>query len=242
MYNIKADYHTHTLYSHGKGTILDNVEVARRKGLKKIAITDHGFRHVLFGMSKEDIQKMRKEIDEINSKYNDIEVLLGIEANLIGLDGSIDLPDEYSDFFDIVLMGFHPGAIPHSPMDFWKLFARNIIGRVIPDRREPIRYDNTMAMIRAMERYPIDIITHPGAKIDIDSRLLAKYAAKYDVALEINAGHGYMTVDYVKTAMEEGVSFVINSDAHIPDKVGDFERAIEIARKAGLDPAQIINA
>ncbi|HHW71449.1 MAG TPA: PHP domain-containing protein, partial [Clostridiales bacterium] len=42
LYDIIADLHTHTLYSHGKGTILSNVEAARGKGLKKIAITDHG--------------------------------------------------------------------------------------------------------------------------------------------------------------------------------------------------------
>ena len=48
-------------------------------------------------------------------------------------------------------------------------------------RKERIRYDNTIAMVRAMERYPIHTITHPGAKIDIDTRILAKHAAKHNV-------------------------------------------------------------
>ena len=115
-------------------------------------------------------------------------------------------------------------------------------GQVLPFMDKSLRQDNTMAMIRAIGQYPKDIITHPGAKIDIDSRLLARQAAKHDVALEINAGHGYMTVEYVKIAMEEGVSFVINSDAHTPERVGDFDRAIEIAKQAGLEPSRIINA
>ncbi len=242
MYNIIADFHTHTIYSHGQGTILDNVEAARRKGLKKIAITDHGFGHFTYGVSERDIHKMRDEIDEINSTYDDIEVLLGVEANLIGLDGTVDLEDDYLDFFDIVLMGFHHGAIPNSIKDAWGLFGRNVVGKVLPFMDKSLRQDNTMAMIRAIGQYPIDIITHPGAKIDIDSRLLARQAAKHDVALEINAGHGYMTVEYVKIAMEEGVSFVINSDAHTPERVGDFDRAIEIAKQAGLEPSRIINA
>ena len=33
-------------------------------------------------------------------------------------------------------------------------------------------------MIKAINRYPVNIISHPGAKIDIDTRELAKAAAK----------------------------------------------------------------
>ncbi len=242
LYDIIADLHTHTLYSHGKGTILSNVEAARGKGLKKIAITDHGFRHLGYGVSRDDIYKMKTEIDGINGMYDDIEVLLGVETNLIGLDGTVDLKDEDLDLFDIILMGFHHGAIPKSIRDVWGLYGRNVMGKIVPSMAQAMRYDNTMAMIKAMERYPIDIITHPGAKIDIDSHLLARHAAKHNVALEINAGHGYMTVDYVKIAMEEGALFAINSDAHTPEKVGDFARALDIAKEAGLEPSKIINS
>ena len=40
-YRMVYDHHTHTTYSHGKGSIADNVRVAAAKGLKSIAITDH---------------------------------------------------------------------------------------------------------------------------------------------------------------------------------------------------------
>ena len=42
---LTADYHTHTIFSHGKGTILENALSAKEIGLKSIAITDHGFSH-----------------------------------------------------------------------------------------------------------------------------------------------------------------------------------------------------
>ena len=242
MYKITADYHTHTIYSHGKGTIEDNVKEARAKGLKKIAIADHGFRHIGYGMEYNDIPKMRMEIDRLNEKYDDIQVLLGIEANLIGLDGRIDIPDKYMDSFDIILMGFHKAVIPYSFMDAWKLYARNAFESVLKVSSSQIRHDNTVAMINAINRYPIDIITHPGAKIDIDTDLLAQYAAKKNTALEINASHGFMTVEYVKIALKRDARFVINSDAHTPCKVGVFDRAMDIALKAGLNADNIINA
>ena len=35
-YKILYDYHTHTVFSHGKGSIEDNVLSARKLGLKEI--------------------------------------------------------------------------------------------------------------------------------------------------------------------------------------------------------------
>lgn len=50
--NLYGDYHTHTIYSHGSGTIEDNVKAAINKGLKEIAICDHGPGHYLYGVKK----------------------------------------------------------------------------------------------------------------------------------------------------------------------------------------------
>ncbi len=242
-YCLTADFHTHTRYSHGKGTIEQNVLAARRKGLKKIAIADHGFNHFGFGMRIRDIHHIRREINDLREKYHDIDILFGIEANLIGLDGEIDIPEEYIEAFDIILMGFHKAVIPHSAKDGWKLFVRNAFYSVLPHKdREKIRHDNTMAMVRAMERYPIHTITHPGAKIDIDTRILARNAAKHNVFLEINGYHGFLTVEYVKIALDEGACFVINSDAHRPEEVGELSRGIMIAQKAGVPSGRIANS
>lgn len=52
---ILSDYHTHTIYSHGKGTIEENVEAARKIGLKILAISDHGPGHMGFGIKKKKI-------------------------------------------------------------------------------------------------------------------------------------------------------------------------------------------
>lgn len=242
MYHLIADYHTHTVYSHGKGTILENVEAARRKGLRQVAITDHGFNHAGFGLKIKDIEKMRNEINDLNMRFTDIRVLLGIESNLTGIDGEIDIPDEYLSAFDIILMGFHKMVKPNSIRDGWQLFAKNGLDKLGIGDRDKIRETNTKAMIKAIEKYPIKIITHPGAKIDIDTRELAKMARLENTALEINASHGFMTAEYAKIALEEGALFVISSDAHTPDRVGDFERGIETAMSVGIPEDRIINS
>ena len=51
-----GDYHTHTIYTHGKSTIEENVLVAIKKGLKEVAITEHSYKHLLI-LLKEKILK-----------------------------------------------------------------------------------------------------------------------------------------------------------------------------------------
>lgn len=237
-----ADYHTHTVYSHGKGTIRQNVEAAIHKGLREIVISDHGPGHVFFGVRSRELKKMRKEIDELQKEYSEIKIMLGVEANLISCDGDIDIKDEDIDLLDKLLVGFHKGAMPGNIEGFYKLYVKNFLSGILPFLKKSCRETNTNAMINAINKYDIDIITHPGAKIDIDTKKLAKAAAARGVALEINSSHGYLTADYVKIALREGVNFVINSDAHKPEDVGNFKNGIKTAEEAGLPVERIINA
>ena len=63
QYRMVYDHHTHTIYSHGKGTILDNVRAAAAaKGIRSIAITDHGPGHLTYGIKMEQLPQMRKDI------------------------------------------------------------------------------------------------------------------------------------------------------------------------------------
>ncbi len=77
-YKLLYDLHTHTTFSHGKGSIEDNVKVAIEKGLKAIAITDHGPGHLTYGIKREAIPIMRKQIDLLSKKYTEIKIYLGV--------------------------------------------------------------------------------------------------------------------------------------------------------------------
>ena len=55
-FRLMADYHTHTYFSHGKGSIEGNVQAAIARGLKAVALTDHGFSQPMVGLTGENIK------------------------------------------------------------------------------------------------------------------------------------------------------------------------------------------
>ena len=59
---------------------------------------------------------------------------------------------------------------------------------------------NTLSLINAMQKYNIDVLT-PGAKGPIDVKRVAQAAAETNTALEINASHGFLTLEQIPEAM-----------------------------------------
>ncbi|MGB7605869.1 MAG: PHP domain-containing protein [Lutisporaceae bacterium] len=242
MITLYADYHTHTIYSHGKGTIMDNVMAARRKGLTEIAITDHGIRHLTFGVREKNIIKMRQEIDNINQNCEGIKVLLGMECNIISSEGDIDMTDDIRKQLDILLVGYHMMVLPQSLKDTWNIYGRNYLNKFFSYNSKKTEEMNTISISKAIRKHKIDIITHPGARISIDTTYVAQEAVKAGTALEINSHSSAMKAEHVKAAAKYGVKFVINSDAHKPENVGNLSNGLKIAEQAGLCSSQIINA
>lgn len=242
MLTLFADYHTHTTYSHGKGDIMDNVVAARRKGLTEIAITDHGVRHFAFGVDPGNIIKMRREIDKINEGSEGIRVLMGMECNIISAEGDVDIDDATRKHLDILLVGYHMMVLPKSLGDAFDIYGKNCLSRYHLLSGERVLEANTQAMIKAIRKYKIDIITHPGTRIAVDINAVAREAAKAGTALEINSHSSFINAEHVRAAAREGVKFAIGSDAHHPDNVGNFENGLKIALEAGLESSQVINA
>lgn len=238
---IFADYHTHTIYSHGKNTIRENVEAAIDKGLREISITDHGPGHMFFGVKKENLKKMRQEIDELNEEYKNIKIFLGLEANILSRDGDVDVDDEMMKIIDMLLVGFHYGARPKKIKDAYDMYILNKVYPKSPRIRNKCIKVNTQSMVNAINNYDIKFITHPGAKLEVDIAEVAKAAGKRNTALEINAHHGHLSVGELRIAMNENVKFVISSDAHCKEDVGNVQQAIDRAFEAGVDKKQIIN-
>lgn len=232
---ILADYHTHTVYSHGKGTIEDNVKEAISKGIKTIGISDHSYKHMTYGVKIKDIYKMREEVNKLNLKYSNIDILLGMECNILDENGNIDINDEVSKLLDYVMAGYHFGSSPTS----LKSMLNHCNNYVL--KNEKSKEYNTKAIINAMKNNDIFIITHPGDKGDVYIEEIAKVAKDTDTRLEINSSHSYLNASQLKQIKHIGNKFIIGSDAHRPENVGNFELAMKNIREANLDLSLVEN-
>lgn len=236
QYKMVFDHHTHTVYSHGKGTIEDNVKVAVRKGLKSIAITDHGPGHLTYGIDRKKLTEMRSEIERLKVLYPQIDILLGVEANTIRVAPYIDLEEEEKGQLDILLAGYHfgilkAGMIPNYINSHTGLFGGN----------SNLLVENTNMILNTLYENRINILTHPGDKGPFDIDDISRACEDTGTMIEINGKHKHLTVEEIKIAAKYDVKFVIGSDAHVPEKVGEFREPLIRALEAGLDPERIVN-
>jgi putative hydrolase len=240
--NIYGDYHTHTTYSHGLGSIEDNVKAAIKMGLTELAISDHGPGHMGFGIKRSKYKEMRDTIDELNIKYPDIKILLGLEANILDIEGNIDVDDHILELNDILLAGYHFGSKPTKLFRDMHMHYLNYRSGKLKDLSK-LKEINTVSIINAINKYKIDLITHPGSKGPVDIIRIGEAAVKRGTALEINSSHGHLSVEELREAIKvDGLEFMINSDAHNEGDIGNFKKAIERAEQVGLDIKRIRNA
>ena len=233
---IYGDYHTHTTYSHGKGSILDNATVAKHKGLKEIAITDHGFSHKLFGVKRSQVDNIIVDIDKAQ-KATGVKILFGIEENFTSLDGQIGLLKRDLDFLNIVNVGYHKMAKANSFKDATKLFLPNNLHFYTKSQIER----NTLCVLKSIETQPINIITHLGVGMPVNLDEIAKLARQKNIFIELNGRRISFTRGDIETLLKHDTKFILNSDAHKPEKVGDVRNGMNYVLKYGIPEKNIVN-
>ena len=230
------------MHSHGTGTVEDNVLAALDRGLAAVGITDHGPAHIGIGIAELGSLSLIKAQTEQYTRELPIKVLAGVEANIVDVDGTLDVPAKDLSRLDIRLAGLHWQVRPRS----WK-GAGMLLGNVLLRRRgtrayrRRLRNINTKATVEAVRRSDLDILTHPGLQADIDTAELARACAARGTAMEVSAGHQYVTPEYVNICLREGANMVLSSDAHRPDKVGDLDAAVRLVEAAGAPAERIVN-
>jgi len=115
-----GDFHTHTCAStHAYSTISENAKWASEHGIKYLAMTDHS-------VDMEDaphlwhFYNMRVLPDEICG----VKIIKGIEANLIGYDGDIDIYEKglYGCLQWVNVSMHYPLVMPSTKKDHTKAY------------------------------------------------------------------------------------------------------------------------
>jgi DNA polymerase (family 10) len=224
--DIRGDLHTHSTWSDGRNTIADMVSAARQLGYQYIAITDHSERAWSSrSLAAADVDRQREEIDRVRARARGIDVLHGIEVDIMH-DGSLDFDDEVLGRFDIVLASLHDWG-GHDGARLTERYLRAI--------RHPL----------------VNVITHPtnrapgqsdGYALDFDALWAA--AAETGTAMEIDGAPGHLDLDgaLARQAVAAGVTLVVDSDSHRVDALGrQMHFGVGTARRGWIEPRHVLN-
>ena len=236
---LTADYHTHTPYSHGKNTVAENVARAKELGLQAVAISDHGFSHIVYGLRRKEVGQYKKECAEAEKEYG-IKVLVGIEANIRSLTGVSDLTEKDYENFAIYLCGHHIYVFYTNMLTRWKYGYGNWL---FHEKKTDKRVEqNTKAYVNVIKNNPIDAITHLNFICPSNVLEVAKCAADYGTYIELNSKKTHLTDDELcEIVQKTSARFIVNSDAHSADRVGDTVLVEEQLARIGFPMDRIDN-
>lgn len=225
LQDIKGDLHIHTNWSDGVNSLEQVIEYARKKGYRYIAVTDHSpSLKIAGGLSLEQLKEQRKAIEKMNEKYGDIRILTGLEVDILP-QGGLDCPEEILEQLDVVIASVHT--------------------KFQQDRRTM-----TERILSAVKNKHVDIIGHLTGRligqrepyaVEVEKVLAA--ARDYGKFMEINASPDRLDLneEHARLARDYGLKMVINTDAHDLRRMDEMPYGVAVARRAWLQPADVLN-
>ena len=239
---LTGDYHTHSPYSHGKNTIAENAEQAKALGLKQLGISDHGFSHITYGVRRKEIPAYRAECAAAAKEYG-LDVLVGIEANICGVEGQTDLKEKDYDNFDIFLCGKHVFVKYVGLRNTFGYGGKNLLfGKDGKAPSKKLLDRNTKAYINTIKKNPIDALTHINYCCPSDALEVAKCAADYGTYIELNSKKTHLTDEELTEIVQKtSARFIIDSDAHSADRVGEIRLVEEQLKRIEFPMDRIDN-
>lgn len=224
--DIRGALHCHSDYSDGKASIAEMADAARALGWSYIGITDHS--QAAFyagGMATEQVLAQHEEIDRLNAASPDVRILKGIEADILA-DGALDYDAGLLDRFDFVVGSIHS----RFSMDRARMTERVL--RALDDPHLTILGHPTGRLLLSRDPYPIDI-----------DAVLEK-AVALGIAVELNADPKRLDLDWriLRRARALGATIAIGPDAHSTRGLETMNIGVGIARKAGIEADDVLNA
>lgn len=217
---LQVDFHTHSSFSLcGLHSFVEMLTRARELDMAALAITDHG--PAIGGRVSTTF------FDRLIDPVPGIRLLKGMECNLDGDQGCIDLPVHLKPHCDVILLGIHPNT---------------------PAGLSAAAY--TDMLIRALERNPaVDIVTHPNSsEYSLEFSRLAAAAARLGVALELNNSKTALqrvgndvTEELLAACRRERCAIAVCSDAHALNEVGNDQAVRPLLQRMSFPEDLIVN-
>lgn len=219
------DSHSHTLASgHAYNTIREMACAAKEKGLELLAITEHAPQ---MPGSCHDFYFSNLKV--VSRQMCGVELLLGVELNILDFEGHVDLDDSLLKQMDIVIASIHPPCFCSGTKE-----------------------ENTTAYINVMKNPYVNIIGHPDDnRYPVDMEALVLAAKENHVLLELNnsslnpsgarqdaRGNDIQMLTFCK---QYQVPIIIGSDAHTDSDVGRHDLAMKLVEELKFPEELIIN-
>lgn len=220
-----SDLHTHTIVSgHAYNTLFENIDYCAKKGIKILGTSEHAPampgapHHWYFG----NLRVLPRVI-------NNVTILKGCEANIIDIDGTLDLNPHDARSLDYMIASFHePVFKPRS------------------------KEENTAAIINTIDKNPlVTILGHLGnPAYELDYEAIVKKAKEKDIIIEINnssiagtsrVGSKANCTKTAKLCKEYGTKVILSSDAHICFAIGEFAGSLEVLNSIDFPEELIMN-
>ncbi len=223
--NIQGILHVHSTYSDGVHSTKELAQAAIQKGYSYIGISDHSKSAAYAGGLKEDdIKRQHEEIDSLNESLAPFRILKGIESDILK-NGALDYKDTLLESFDFVIASVH------------NRFNQN--GK-----------EMTARITAALKNPYTSILGHPSGRLllerpeyEFDIHEVLEIAAQYNTAIEINSNPKRLDLSwkYLWKARELGVKTCITPDAHAISQFDYIHYGVQLSRKAGYFPDDILN-
>ena len=224
--DIRGVVHAHTTWSDGSASIREMAEAARASGYEYLTITDHSrAAGYAGGLHPDRLREQIEAVRAVDAELEEITLFTGTECDILR-DGSLDYDDDLLAELDFVVASVHS---------------------VLRMDRE----DATARLLRAIVNPHVDVLGHPSGRLllsrpgyPLDYDRIFDACAERGVAIELNASPYRLDLDWtlIPAAVERGVLVSINPDAHSVAGIADIRYGVLAAQKAGLRPAECLNA
>jgi DNA polymerase (family 10) len=223
--DLKGDLHCHSTWTDGAGTIEEMAIAAKQRGLEYIALTDHSKRVTMVGGLDEDkLRKTWDDVDEVNERVSGIEVLKGVEVDILE-NGDLDLSDKILEMADWVVASLHFGQGQEE---------KKIMRRILNALKNP--------HVRVIG-HPTGRMIHERKAYAVDLEAMVETAKKENKFLELNSHPRRLDLDDNGCALakKHGVKIIISTDAHSTEGLQASRFGINQARRGGLTADDVGN-